>query len=127
MKPNDFNNHLRNIFSSLLSDGFLKSDLSNVTFGNNRQDQLKEFLAGRNLGLKPLNKIFEPLGFEFHMVPILKSKVKDQELVNNMANDALESIRWILLDYLENLKAKKREKSGIAEFADSKIGEIKKS
>lgn len=126
MKSLDFNNELRKIFNSFISDGFIKSDISAVTFGLNRQDQLVQFLSGRDMGIKPLNKIFDNLGFEFHIVPILTTDTDNQEIVNNIAQDSLDGLNMILFDYLQNKKQNKNKKSGIAIFVDELINNLNK-
>ncbi len=73
MNLEKFNESVRMMFQDLISDGYNQGDISAVTFGSNRQDQLKEFLRGRRISGKPLINMFNDLGFEVHIVPINKS------------------------------------------------------
>lgn len=116
-----FNSELRSLFESLISDGFLQKDLSSITFGINRQDQLKSFLEGRDVGGKPLQRIFDELGFELHLVPIYKKDIDSLENVESITNDSLEAMRLLFVGCLENFENKRRKKSNLVTYVDDFI------
>lgn len=118
-----FNHELRKVLKNLVEDGFLQKDISSITFGLNRQDQLRAFLAGRDIYGKPLNRIFDSLNFELHIVPILKTDFKTQEKINKLSHDALCSIQLMSTDYLTNNQATVR-KNNIFHFVDYVIKNI---
>ena len=119
-----FNDALRSMFESLISDGFNRNDISTVTFGKNRQDQMKEFLRGRRISGKPLINMFNDLGFEIHIVPINKSDSAAVEKINELTSDALEAIQLTFVNYLETKEEAKRRKKNIIIFADYIINQI---
>ena len=126
MTSDKFNEYLREIFKSLVSDGFKKSDISSATFGLNKQDQFIKFTFNdRNMGLKPLNPIFNDIGFELHLVPIVKNDYKSKELVDNITNESFYAFKMMLLDFLERKKESKIRKDNISEFIINKINKIK--
>ena len=119
-----FNEALREMFESLISDGFNKNDISTVTFGKNRQDQMKEFLRGRRISGKPLINMFNDLGFEIHIVPVNKSDSETIEKINELTSDVLEAIQLTFVNYLENREEAKRKKKNIIIFVDYIINSI---
>lgn len=121
-----FNQALRDMFESLISDGFNKNDISSVTFGKNRQDQMKEFLRGRRISGKPLINMFDDLGFEIHIVPVNKSNSAAVEKINELTSDTLEAIQLTFVNYLENKEESKRKKKNTIIFADYIIDRINK-
>lgn len=126
MTSDKFNEYLREIFKSLVSDGFKKSDISSATFGLNKQDQFIKFTFNdRNMGLKPLNPIFNDIGFELHLVPIVKNDYKSKEFVDNITNESFYAFKMMLLDFLERKKESKIRKDNISEFIINKINKIK--
>jgi len=109
MKSDILNQKIRDVIENLISDGFLKYDIASVTFGSNRMDQLAKFLEGRDIGIKPLQTIFDAIGYEIHIVPVLKNNIVESEKMSETANEAVESLSWILFDYLENKKNKHKK------------------
>ena len=123
-----FNHAVKEMFESLISDGYSQNDISAVTFGKNRQDQMKEFLRGRRVSGKPLINMFEDLGFEIHIVPVNKSDSAAVEKINEITSDTLEAIQLTFVDYLENKEEDKRRRKNIVLFVDyilKKINERK--
>jgi len=81
MKQEEFNNQLRDIFTTLINDGFKKSGICQRVLGNQRLVQFDTFLKGTDLGIKPLMKMIESFGYELHLVPI---RNEDTELINKI-------------------------------------------
>ena len=119
-----FNHAVKEMFESLISDGYSQNDISAVTFGKNRQDQMKEFLRGRRVSGKPLINMFEDLGFEVHIVPVNKSDSAAVEKINEITSDTLEAIQLTFVDYLENKEEDKRRRKNIVLFVDYILNQI---
>ena len=119
-----FNLELRKILINLINDGYKKTDVANVTFGNNHLDQLLKFLNGRDIGGLPLKHMFESLDFEFHIVPIHKSKYKEREQFDQLASETLEALNFSLLNFLDDINNVKRAKKNIVIFVDEIIDKL---
>ena len=124
MNIHRFNVELREILLGLVSDGFKQKDITSMTFGTNRQDQLTGFLGGRDISGKPLNRIFDIFGFDIHLVPVPKKSYEDKEMLDTMAQNALESIQISMVNYLDGVVRQKRKKKNIVFFVDAIIEKI---
>jgi hypothetical protein len=121
-----FNESLRIMFSDLISDGYNQNDISAVTFGVNRQDQMKEFLRGRRISGKPLIGMFTDLGFEVHIVPVNVSDSAAVEKINEITSNALEAIQLTFVNYLENKNHEKKHRKNMILFIDYMLEKINK-
>ena len=121
-----FNESLRIMFEGLVSDGYNQVDISRVTFGVNRQDQMKEFLRGRRISGKPLINMFNDLGFEVHVVPVNSSDSAAVEKINEITSNALEAIQLTFVNYLENRIQERKKKKNMVLFVDYILEKIKK-
>lgn len=117
MTSDELNIALRRILTELVDDGFKRVDISNVTFGLNKRDQFEKFVfSERNMGLKPMNPIFNDVGFELHLVPVPKNDNKFISKINSETEDYLFAFKMVLLDYLEEISIKKSKVKGIEKF-----------
>lgn len=126
MNLEKFNESIRMIFQDLISDGYNQNDISSVTFGVNRQDQMKEFLRGRRISGKPLINMFNDLGFEVHIVPINKSDSTTIEKINELSSNTLEAIQLTFVNYLENKHKERKHKKNMIMFIDYVLEKINK-
>ena len=126
MNLEKFNESLRIMFSDLISDGYNQNDISAVTFGVNRQDQMKEFLRGRRISGKPLIGMFTDLGFEVHIVPVNVSDSAAVEKINEITSNALEAIQLTFVNYLENKNHEKKHRKNMILFIDYILEKINK-
>lgn len=122
MQSDRFNEKLRSIFQKLINDGFSKTDVANVSLGATRIDQLNGFLSGTNLGIKPLVKIFNLMGYTLHLVPIVKKDQNLEKKINEITFKGFDSIEWLLFDYLqkkmnEQLQTRKSSTTIMLEYA----------
>ena len=124
MNLEKFNESLRIMFSDLISDGYNQNDISAVTFGVNRQDQMKEFLRGRRISGKPLIGMFVDLGFEVHIVPVNISDSAAVEKINEITSNALEAIQLTFVNYLENKNNERKRKKNMILFVDYVLEKI---
>lgn len=118
MNLEKFNESMRSMFIDLISDGYNQNDISAVTFGANRQDQLKEFLRGRRISGKPLINMFNDLGFEVHIVPVNKSDLAVVEKINEITSNVMEAMQLTFVNYLENKNQEKKRKKNMILFID---------
>lgn len=126
MNLETFNYELRDLLKTLSSDGFTKKDISSLTFGSYRQDQLSEFLNGRDVSGKPLSRIFDDLGFDLHLVPINKKDIENREIVDRLALDSFDTLRLIFVDFLQQKYDAKKKKKLINVFIDKILNKINK-
>ncbi len=124
MNLEKFNESVRMMFQDLISDGYNQGDISAVTFGSNRQDQLKEFLRGRRISGKPLINMFNDLGFEVHIVPINKSDSAAIEKINELSSNTLEAMQLTFVNYLENKHQERKHKKNMIMFVDCVLEKI---
>lgn len=124
MTQKEFNEKLREIFKTLITDNFKQTDISNMTFGIQKQDQFRQFVKnGRDMTLKPIIPMFDGFEFEIHLVPVLKSDIENKEIVNRISNDSFRALQLMLLDSLQRTECKRR--TGIEEFIINKINSLK--
>ena len=125
MKADKLNENLRTLIENLINDGYLKYNIAALTLGASRMDQINKFLDGRDMGIKPLVKFFDALGFDLHIVPIPKdSPETEKNTVNELAKEALSSAIWILSDWLENtqqLETAKQSNTSVITAATEKF------
>ena len=126
MNLEKFNESIRIMFEDLISDGYNQNDISAVTFGVNRQDQMKEFLRGRRISGKPLIGMFIDLGFEVHIVPVNVSDSAAVEKINEITSNALEAIQLTFVNYLENKNHEKKHRKNMILFIDYMLEKINK-
>ena len=121
-----FNNKVREILTGLVADGFTQHEISELTFGSNRQDQLKEFLSGRRISGKPLINMFNDLGFTVHIVPVNNADSAAVEKLNEITTDSLEALQMTFVNYLETKRDEKGKRKNIVFFVDFIIEQIHK-
>ena len=68
------------------------------------------------MGLKPMNPIFNDIGFELHLVPVPKNDSETIQKINSMTDDHLFAFKMVLLNYLEEISIKKSKVKGIEKF-----------
>ncbi len=116
MKPEDFNSELREIILNLISDGYLKYDITSITLGPQRMHSINRFCEGRDMGVKPLTSFLDALDFDLYLVAIPKDSIEDKTYIESFSRDALETIALTLNEYLENtmyIKGKKKSQEFI--------------
>ena len=126
MNLEKFNESVKIMFEDLISDGYSQGDISKVTFGVNRQDQMKEFLRGRRISGKPLINMFNDLGFEVHIVPVNKTDSAAIEKINELSSNTLEAIHLTFVNYLENKHQERKRKKNMILFIDYVLEKINK-
>lgn len=118
MNSSEMNNLLRSMFAKLVEEGHPKNPMCAVTLGTNANPYFSKFLEGTELGIKPLSRMVEGLGFDLHLVPVKKDDVATvQELEKNseiFINDAVDTLK----EFLENHTVTPRASGGGKVAAD---------
>jgi hypothetical protein len=104
MQINELNSTVRTLIQQLVDQGYKKKPICDVTLGSSFNPQFSNFLNGENLGLQPLTRLIEGLGFELHIVPIKKDN-NESQVENDLQKKYDEFIQLSnqeLIEYLEN-------------------------
>jgi hypothetical protein len=98
------NDLLRMIFDQLEKDGYKKKDMCNLTLGNQCSPMFNEFVKGKDLGIKPLSRMFEPFGYELHLVPVPKkgTDAETSTLLEKLKTDFIETCKFAMIENLDN-------------------------
>ncbi len=95
------NQMLRNIFTSLISDGYTITNIVSIVLGTNRRDQLTKFINGRDFTIGPLQRILNMLGFDLMIVPIPKDSYREKNNLSNTTSDVMDVVHTQLFDCLD--------------------------
>lgn len=124
MTSQKFNKRFRDLINQLINDGYTKYDICAISFGAQRMDQLSKFLSGRDLGTKPLSKVFDSLDYELHLIPLPKGISEDSKYLDELTNDVFESLLLVFNEYLENINLVKTKKDSQTLIIDNYIQKI---
>lgn len=102
MQINELNEYIRKMFKKLISNGFTKTSISEITLGRSFTPQCTKFIENTDLGLKPLTRIIDRLGYEVHIVPVKSDDTEFQTYINNKMIEFYQESNSEILDYLDN-------------------------
>ncbi len=102
MKINELNEILRTMFNTLIERGFKKFSMADVTLGRAFSPQFNKFLVEADLGLNPLERMINGLGYELHLIPIKSDDNDFIEIINEKYNEFIENSKNDLIDHIEN-------------------------
>lgn len=106
------NSFLRDFLLDIINKGYSSNKLCYLLLGQQSLGQFKTFLdEGTDLGIKPLNRMFNSVGYELSLVPVKKgSELPDssKELWNNWYEDTGKSI----VEFLNQPQARKERTEG---------------
>ncbi|MCD6435967.1 MAG: hypothetical protein J7L15_06220 [Clostridiales bacterium] len=102
MKIDEINEYIRSMFIKLINNGFTKSSISEITLGRSFTPQFTKFIEQTDLGLKPITRMIEGLGYDIHIVPIKSEDVKNQKYIEQIMTDFYQNSNSEILDYLDN-------------------------
>lgn len=121
MRIDELNSMLREMFKQFVDNGYKKHPICSVTLGDTFGPQFTNFLNGNDLGLGPLTRIIENLGYEIHLVPVSNDDQEAQTLIQDRANNFVREISSDLKDFLDN----RQPKSGkVSQAFDNEIQEL---
>jgi hypothetical protein len=106
MKINELNNTLRLMFNSLIERGFKKFPMADVTLGRAFSPQFNKFLVETDLGLNPLERMVNGLGYELHLIPIKPGDNEFKKSMDDKYNEFIENSKNDLIDHIENRPTK---------------------
>ncbi len=102
MEISQLNACLREMFVKLIGDGFTKSSITEVTLGKSFNPQFTKFIDDTDLGIKPLTRMIESLGYDLHIVPIKPTDTVFNKIVEKQMNVFYKETNSDLMDYLDN-------------------------
>jgi phage-related tail protein len=120
------NSLLRTIFEELLVQGYNKGTICSVTLGSNAVIQFDKLMEGVDLGLKPLTRIINGLGFELCLVPVKSNDVKMKNDIQKKWDDVSKNMKEDIINFInKNYKVRKPKEDSIklnketSEFIDN--------
>lgn len=100
MKIENMNSLLREMTMALLNDGHKKTSICSTTLGTQSNPQFSKFIDGTDLGLKALQRFFDGLGYDLHILPVRKDdkqKVSEiEEISFSFAKDSYDQLKKYL-------------------------------
>jgi hypothetical protein len=102
MVIDDVNTLIRNMFNSLINNGFKRLPMAEVTLGKSFSPQFNKFLSDADLGLVPLTRMVNGLGYELHVVPIKSDNEEFKKVLDKQYESFLETSKNDLIDHIEN-------------------------
>ena len=112
MNSSEMNNILRDMFKKLVEDGFPKNPMCAVTLGTNANPYFNKFLDGTELGIKPLARMIEGLGYDLHLVPVKKDDAEAMKKLEADSEEFIGDAMDTLKEFLENHSATPRASGG---------------
>ena len=106
MLVNELNDSLRNLFSDLINKGYRKFSMTEVTLGKAFSPQFNKFLEDTDLGLSPLERMVNGLGFELHLIPIKSGDLEFKKIIDQKYEEFLDNSKNDLIDHIENRPVK---------------------
>lgn len=94
------NEFMRDIFRQLIDDGFTKRRICSLTLGNQSEPQFEQFLQGKNVGIKPITRLFNAFNLEAQIVLIPKDDEKMKNYIEEHNLNTIRKCQEILLNYL---------------------------
>ena len=108
MKVEHLNNVLRQVIEQLINDGHKKKPICDGTLGSQSNPQFEGFMKGKDLGIKPLTRLMEGLGYEIFTIPVKKNNKEMFEFAENNMMVFADDAKSQLLQYLENRPVSER-------------------
>lgn len=102
MNAHELNTVLRGLFKGLIDQGYKKLPMVEVTLGKTFSPQFSKFIEETNLGLIPLERMVNGLGYDLHLVPVKSDNQEFHKELNEQYQKFLDMARNDLVDYLDN-------------------------
>ncbi len=102
MKHDEINEVLRNIFNQLINDGYRKKHICDITNGSQKLPQFDQLINGGDLGLKPLERIFNSMGYELMITPIPKDNEEKKHILKEYVEEFIDASKFSLVECLES-------------------------
>lgn len=127
MVINQLNDLLRQIFGELVEKGYKKKPMADVTLGSSFGPQFNKFFVEKtDLGLSPLTRMVEGLGYELHLVPIKQDDEETKKLLESQYETFESETKEDLINYLDNRPAQTRSSGGgkVSKAFDDHVDDI---
>jgi len=126
MDSHELNVVLRDLFKSLIDQGYKKLPIVEVTLGKTFSPQFTKFMDGNDLGLVPLQRMIKGLGYEVHLVPVKSEDKKFHGEMNDKYQGFINAAKNDLIDYLDNrsVKSTSIEKSVFDDEIENILNEL---
>ncbi len=118
MRVEDINVALRELFQSLVNDGYKKRHICSLTLGAQSEPQFESFLKGNDFGFRPLQRIIDNLSYKFHI--IITPRDTDEEIEKFVA----DVNQYFLSDCKELLLERLNDQDTVKSATTSKKGVI---
>lgn len=111
MKIENLNEVLRDVINQLVADGYRKKPICDGTLGSQSNPQFDGFLKGKDLGIKPLTRLLDGLGYEILTIPVRKDNKQIYQWVEQQIVTFAQDSKSQLIQYLESRPNSERQKS----------------
>jgi hypothetical protein len=112
VKVEGLNGLIREFFRSLEGDGYGEQEICSVTMGAQARPTYDNFVKHeKNLGIKPLSRIFDNLGYDLHLVPIKKDDSDKSQNYHETTMEFITDSNLELRHFFEN-KPPPKKRSG---------------
>jgi len=121
VKHEDYNSFIRRVFRELIDDGYKKLQICNATLGSQRVAQFNHFMNDNDMGVKPHSRILNSLDYELHLVPIPKNNQEKLNVINELSDQFIQDLKFLLVEYLEDdvKMAQAKSKSRSKKFSEA--------
>ena len=118
MKIEDLNQVLRIVISDLLTY-YSRRKIVNITLGGANYVMFERFYKDqKDLGIKPLRRILDSLGYELHLIPVPKGDNEIKKQVEELSRPFTETIFDMMVQVLDSM-----DESGNSERVVTKLFE----
>lgn len=124
MKPDIFNELLRTFIKKLLNDGHTKFQICSLTFGAQSCPQLEKFIDGIDLGVKPISRLLNNMGYDLHLVAVPKEDNDTSNQLTEIDKLFFEAMKYLVAERLDNLENTPRTRKGRTSIIDSEISKF---
>lgn len=119
MNIEDMNTLLREMTSALLQEGYKKTSICATTLGTQSNPQFSKFVEGNDLGLKAMQRFFDGLGYDLHVVPVRKEDSKRKSDLETDSYEFAKDSHDQLSKYLKDRNVKRGPVSGSGEVNEA--------
>ena len=117
MKASELNVTIREMFHQLINDNYKKHPICAATLGQHASPQFEKFLKGSDLGVKPMERLVDGLGFDLLLVPVRNEDKATMKVVETACSNFITDARKDLIEYLEERQNAPRASTGSGSVA----------
>ncbi len=105
LKAAEFTNHLKKLVEFFSQKGYKPTVINKLLLGSSGFTQLNKLMANENetfLGIKPLQRMCEPLECDVHIVIVPREDSETIQLVTEKNEQFLENLKELIINFLNN-------------------------